>query len=355
MERFNPRMLELAREARRMTQSALAAACGVAQGTISKVEAGLLEPTPDLLGQLARALEYPREFFSRSSAPPARLLPREMASLPVRDRRAVIASLKIRCLEIEALLRSVDILEVQVPRLRLGVDVASPSEAAARVRELWRLRPGPIDNVVALLESKGILVLDDDFGVTKMDGLSHSEISSESSLPPVVFLNRNSPGDRVRFTMAHELGHHVMHHQEHAADASDDCESEANEFAAAFLMPERDIRSHFHARLSLDDLASLKQHWKVSMQALLMRARATGRITEAHSTRLWKRLSMLGYRSNEPVFIEREQPTLLRDVLLVHRNELGYSDAELSELLRLTINEFRRLYLGERPALRLIG
>lgn len=155
--------------------------------------------------------------------------------------------------------------------------------------------------------------------------------------------------------MAHELGHHVMHHHEYAADASEDCESEANEFAASFLMPERDIRPHFHARLTLDDLASLKQYWKVSMQALLIRARVTGRITEAHSTRLWKRLSMLGYRSNEPVIIEREQPTLLRDVLLVHRNELGYSDSELSDLLRLNVNEFRQRYLGERPALRLIG
>lgn len=353
-ERFNPKMLELARESRRMTQTALADAAGLGQGTISKIEGGLLDPSPEMVGTIARALAYPTAFFLRAGEPPARLLPREMASLPVRDRRAVIAAVKIRCLELEVLLKSVNVPEVTVPRLRLGRDVANPSEAAERVRELWRVRPGPISDMAALLEDHGVLVVVEDFALAGMDGLSQSD-SWQSDLPPVIFVNRNSPGDRVRFTMAHELGHHVLHHHEHAVQATETCEDEANEFAAAFLMPERDVRHHFSASLSIEDLSALKGHWRVSMQALLVRARSTGRITSVQATRLWKRLSVLGYRTREPVDVVCEPPTTLRDIIAVYRGSLGYSSEEISTLLCLKPEEFSERYLGERKGLRLLA
>ena len=58
---------------------------------------------------------------------------------------------------------------------------------------------------------------------------------------PVVFSNKRSLGDRQRFTLAYELGHLVMHLQTNPSFTRD-ISHEANEFAAEFLMPEKDIR-----------------------------------------------------------------------------------------------------------------
>jgi Zn-dependent peptidase ImmA (M78 family) len=84
--------------------------------------------------------------------------------------------------------------------------------------------------------------------------------------------NVEQPADRMRFTLAHELGHLVMHHDQ----PTQSMEQEANEFASAFLMPARDIRPHFARRVDLRLFAELKPVWRVSMASLLMRARSLG-------------------------------------------------------------------------------
>ena len=48
-------------------------------------------------------------------------------------------------------------------------------------------------------------------------------------------MNSDMPGDRHRFNLAHELGHALMHRH-----STGECESEANRFAAEFLMPKEE-------------------------------------------------------------------------------------------------------------------
>ena len=45
------------------------------------------------------------------------------------------------------------------------------------------------------------------FGTNLLDGLSFRV----QGMPPVFFMNKDVPGDRFRFSLAHELGHMVMH------------------------------------------------------------------------------------------------------------------------------------------------
>ena len=59
-----------------------------------------------------------------------------------------------------------------------------------------------------------------------------------------------------------------------------DISHEANEFAAEFLMPEKDIKGDFKDGVTLNILADLKRKWRVSMQALLYRANDIGVITD---------------------------------------------------------------------------
>ena len=66
---FNRSLLVLAREARGLTQEELASKTSIAQGTLSKYETGLLEPTDLPIERLIRALEYPRSFFFQDDRP----------------------------------------------------------------------------------------------------------------------------------------------------------------------------------------------------------------------------------------------------------------------------------------------
>ena len=60
--------------------------------------------------------------------------------------------------------------------------------------------------------------------------------------------NRHAPAERYRFSLAHEPGHLVLHQS--PGDSSVQ-ERQADEFAAEFLMPARDIRSAFTPRVGL--------------------------------------------------------------------------------------------------------
>jgi Zn-dependent peptidase ImmA (M78 family) len=356
---FNAAMFGLARESRRLTQSALAGASGTTQGAISKAESGVVEPTESSVAAWSTALRYRREMFTESNGtpPPPRTLFRKRASLSQSEIKAIRASTAIQCTHVEALARSVDVPEADVPFLTLGIDVKSPTEAAQYVRQKWQMPSGPVPNIIEHLEDHSIVVVPMQNKSDAFMGLSVFEPSRP--IPPIMFFNGDAPADRVRWTIAHELGHIVLHHHQRAL--SEECEDEADEFASEFLMPERDIRHHLTSRTELDDLAQLKLHWRVSMQGLLMRAGAIGRLTKTQSTRLWKQISFLGYRTREPNAFPLEVHTLLPEMIRVHTEDLGFSLEDLSALLWLQAEEVRTLYKpdglpapGQPPRLRLV-
>ena len=106
----------------------------------------------------------------------------------------------------------------------------------------------------------------------------------------VIGVSRTDPPNRVRFTIAHEIGHFVLHQQQTYVDAGytvnfRDLESgsgtkteeiEANKFAAALLMPEAMVKKEFRTRqfdLAGDDgeLQLLAKKFRVSAQAMAIR------------------------------------------------------------------------------------
>src|SRR3546814_2855920 len=58
---------------------------------------------------------------------------------------------------------------------------------------------------------------------------------------PFVFLNTFKSAERSRFDAAHELAHLVLHR--HGGPQGREAETEANQFASAFLMPHDDLVS----------------------------------------------------------------------------------------------------------------
>lgn len=347
--RFNPEMLVLARLSCEMTQSDLAQKAETTQGRLSKIENGLLEPTDDLVEVFAKMLDYPVGFFYQSGH--VRGLPatffRKRARVSRRAMDRISAEVSIRALNIRTLLRSAEI-EADYSLPHIDVDESDPEDIARVVRQLWDMPRGPVANLVEIVERVGIVVVPCDFGVASVDALG----VQYPDLPPMMFVNTSAPPDRLRLTVAHELGHLVMH-----VVPTEEMEKEAMKFAAEFLMPEYDIKPQFR-RVTLPTLATLKKVWRVSMQALLYRARELRAITARHYKYLMSKLSTLGFRKREPAELDppREEPTLLANVIEFHKTSLDYEVNQIAKALNLNTNRYLSMYgntAGSR--LRLVG
>ena len=165
-------------------------------------------------------------------------------------------------------------------------------------------------------------------------------ISWPEGRTPLVLFGDHTPGDRLRFTLAHELGHAVMHKL-----PSDRQEAEADQFASEFLMPAADIR-HDLDNVSLARLADLKLKWRVSMAALLRRAHDLGTISDFRYKQVNIELSTAGYRKQEPVSFAQETPRAVAGAISA-RVASGESIESIASQALMTPEELHHVYLGD--------
>lgn len=360
MSKFNSSMLTLARESRGLTQSELARVAEVGQGTLSKYETGVLQPPEEFAVQLGRTLSYPASFFYQQGHPygfpPFHYRKRKKLSAKALGR--IVAEMNIRRLHVQKLALSYEIKTNRfIPEIDMdefqGASTRPPQieDVARSVREAWMLPRGPIPNMVDLIEENGGIVIPCDFGTDLIDAMSQRI----DGLPVLFFINANSPADRLRLTLAHELAHMVLHTTAFKAD--DEMEKEADNFAGAFLLPADEVKPHLR-QFNLPHLANMKSYWRVSMQAIAMRASRLNLITPYQSKSFFIEMNKLGYRKREPNEIPRETPTRLRRMVEYHQRVLDYSDRDMADLLCLTPTEFNTMYAPEpptKPHLRLVN
>ncbi|NOT77201.1 MAG: ImmA/IrrE family metallo-endopeptidase [Cyclobacteriaceae bacterium] len=334
---INSEMIRLARESRGLSQAELCDKLQVAQGTISKIENKLIDCSADLAELIATKLEYPLTFFYRTELifPASMHYYRRKLTLGKKILNKAEARMNILRMGIEQLLNEVEIPEQSFGRWDVE-HLGSPTMGARFLRESWRLPKGRIDNITSLLEQKGIIIFHFDFGSDKLDGLSFYTQKGH----PIIFVNRTLPGDRLRLTIAHELGHLYMHIGQ-PVSLDRDVEAEAYEFGSEFLVP----IDEFSATVTIIDLkflADQKRYWKVAMSALVVKARKNNIITENQAKYLYSQLSALGYRKSEPVelAIEKEHPTLIKNVMDLYRKELGYSPEQLAATVHMSMKDF---------------
>ena len=307
---MNGERLRQVRKLRRLTQTRLAAMSGVTPSTISQVESGSIQPSPDLESALAASLEFPLEFFHRASGPD---LP--LGSLTFRARRSATkrdlyeaqawAEIIREC--IVQLAESFSLPAVRVPRL----DDESPETAAQIARASLGLSSDrPVPNVIYAMEQAGTLVLALPVPLGHRDAFS-TWTNDAPPRPLAVVCTRDTPGDRLRHSLAHELGHLVLHRGPSGAIAS--IEKEADRFAAEFLVPADSAYDEFSRPVTLESLGALKPRWGVSVASLVYRARELGVISEARGRSLFIEISRRWGRSNpEPIGLEIEKPRALR-------------------------------------------
>lgn len=309
---FNGKRLSLARKRRRHTAKALADLAGVNQATIIRLEGGQHEADVSTVEKLAAALNYPTAFFYRPEGT-------ELAATNVSFRSLKAMSAKQRESAIAAGELGIDLMHWVNDRFTLpSPDIpempsemeSNPESAARLVRQHWGLGDRPIPALLKLFEAKGIRILGLEEETKNVDAFSFWDGEQ-----PFVFLNSFKSAERGLFDAAHELGHLVMHRHGAKGD-SRLAENEANAFASAFLMPKSDILAQAPRIIGASTILKLKARWRVSAMALAYRMRALGLLTEWQHRSICIELGKRGYRSGEPVGIERENsaiwPMILR-------------------------------------------
>ncbi|SFS17001.1 Zn-dependent peptidase ImmA, M78 family [Microbacterium sp. cf046] len=345
---FIPERLEMARAIRQMTGVELAAATGITAPWISQIENVKKTPGSELVREFARALNFPIEFFYRpvKSQPPLDAFHFRATSKLAKKDEATARSLSTLAIElsdwIEATYHSPPPNVPEQQDLIGSDDELAPEQAAEAVRGAWGLGVAPIKNLLQLLESKGAMVYSAGGPLQAIDAFSFRHGAT-----PVIFLNVHKSAERLRFDLAHELGHLVMHGGSLNVEPGKEKEQAANDFASSFLMPRSDVIGAIRGNnLMLEDVLMLKRRWRVSAMALNLRAHRIGVISDWTYSTLAKQLSMAGFRRGEPGSdLRAESSSLLTQVMSDMRSR-GQGFSELARLLDVRAQDVQDLMLG---------
>jgi Zn-dependent peptidase ImmA (M78 family)/DNA-binding XRE family transcriptional regulator len=333
-----------ARAAAGLSLRALGDAVGVSQTAIAKYEADRATPSSTMLLALARACGVGVEYFLR---PDSRTLDapeyRKRARLGKKSLQRITADVvdqAERYLELLELYPQPPIPPFQVPdAVRSPVATyADVERVATDLRDAWRLGQDALPDLTATLEERGLLVLAtpvDDRG--RFDGLAATVDGV-----PLIVVGADWPGDRQRFTLAHELGHRVLGGRL-AADLDE--EPACNRFAGAFLVPEAAARAELgdrRSRLEPAELHALKLAYGLSMHGWVYRAKDLGILSEASATRLFVEFSTRGWRKKEPGDpVLSERPALFPRLVLRAVGEDLFGESKGAELLAESLDAFR--------------
>jgi Zn-dependent peptidase ImmA (M78 family) len=291
--------------------SLVAGNAGVRQPWLSELERSYTADIPEeTLMRLAKALEFPPRFFSvepQEAIHFGSLMFRGKSSLTDTD-ADYLAEFAGAAGEIFQGLSG----RASSPPVRLP-DVphdASSADAAKIVREQFSIKAEePIDNLVRKAERAGVLVMLLDFDIRLHDRLdAFSCWVGAFTERPVVVLRSGTSWDRLRWSMAHELGHAVMHRRLREGDI----EAEANQFANEFLLPGDVLISEWPQNPTIMSLLPLKEKWGLSIQALMEHGFRAGLLDPDKRMSLYKQLSNrkwpdgTRWREREPGYNSRE-------------------------------------------------
>lgn len=298
--------LQRARNAKGLSMRALAETANVSAMAISKYERNLNTPGSDVLLSLSKALDVKIEYFFRqANAQLDNVAYRKQSSLSKSEEQKILS-------DVQDQLERWIILDDVLPS-RKGSEFIIPDsvpheinstedieQAANAVREAWKLGNNPIPSLIDTFEEQGVRVITTE----KMEENNFNGLSASCGNRRVIAIGSQWPGDRQRFTLAHELGHLIVESRlGESFDTQKLIEKACDHFAGAFLLPGDKVvellgikRSWLEPR----ELIQLKHEYGVSMAAWSYRALAKEIIDKSTHGKFWGYLKKRGWHLTEP-------------------------------------------------------
>jgi Zn-dependent peptidase ImmA (M78 family)/DNA-binding XRE family transcriptional regulator len=322
---FQRERLTAIREARGISMHQLARQLNISSSAVQSWESGKALPREEYLVQLPEIFQVPNHYFFS----PISLTSTRLSKTFFRSRAsALVAQKKMAQRRIEWLAELVDLVASYVTLPSVSIDSIAAGErcdysgkeiedlALATRRKMGLQGNGPIENLTRLCEASGIIV--SKFTIANSLDAFSTWIDLEGEKRPLILVDtiKDSPG-RLRFNIAHELGHIILHRSLSRMCGENqlhkEIERQADLFASAFLMPKSSFKERVHAHgTSLEDIFNLKREWRTSMQAIIYRMTDLSIINSEYNIKLNKKISYLGFRKKEPgdEYIPFEEPEL---------------------------------------------
>lgn len=358
---FNGERLKMARTYRGLTVAELAEKVDCQRQTLSMYEIGKSQPADDdTARKIARELKFPVKYFYEHTTSPisGTVYFRSLLTTNKKYRNEQMVKMGFLS-QVFAFLQ--DYIEFPAYEPLDVSDNISPEDAATALRETWHLGQTPIDNLVTVVEQHGILVTT--FSTSTDDVDAFSELVEGNNAPTflIAYSNNKTSAARIHFDIAHELGHICLHDWgEDIEDISKDDfklrEREANEFAAAFLLPSETFkRDALGGPQTIAYYKQLKKKWKVSIAAMIRRSQKLGVITMDEYQTLIRIMQRRGQRKEEPLddTLMTASPSLLKSSVLMLFQEDVFTPKEfmdeLSSAYELSIEPEEIEYLLDLP------
>lgn len=333
--------------------AALSSGTSSANSLISKIENGRQVPDAPTVDALAAMLGCTTSFLERSSPDTLATPPwlRAYADAPAKIVESITAD---NLLAAEA----IDMLQLKRIPDRIPVFIGDPNDDdaienyALEVRVASGVPDGAVvGNAMRAADRLGCVVLPlpaelgRHLGMSqRLDGTAYVRVSRAGTAQGGV------PGDRQRFTVAHELGHLGLHADVGPPKTADDArriERQAHRFAGAFLAPAEPLLEDWSqrgGRVTLTALAELKATWGIAIKALVVRFQQLGIVSSDQATSLYKQISKRGWNKTEPVPTTNEEPVWLSKALAQRAQKENGSSAiaVASHLTGLSDRHFAR-------------
>lgn len=343
MENLFGKRLKQSRQAAGLSLRALAQKVGVSPSAIQKYELGKIVPSSDMLIKLSNALEISVEYLFRpQNITLGEFKFRKKASLRVKAFKAIEYNIRDqleRRLELENCYPTAPIKPLKSNRIPLFQikSLDDIEDVAIKIREQWKLGLAPIHDLTYVMENHGIRVIGIETEEKDFDGL-FVFVNNE----PIIVINKNWPGDRQRFNLAHELGHFILHN---ILPVDINEEKACNRYAGAFIFPKPSLIQEFGKSRSVvewKEILLAKHEYGLSMAAVCYRLKDVGIINEVYFQSLCKELSYRGWRKKEPdPQIPPEEAHVFQQMLFHALGEEYISESKAAELLKISLDQLR--------------
>lgn len=339
---FNGERLKIARMWRNLSATQLADLTGFSRQTISMLENGkLMNPEFATVQKLSEKLEFPITFFLEEIKINFNESTTYFRSLLTTNKKYRVEQeekIKFIAIVYNMLSEYLEFEKVNLPQIPTN---ATPQEAANILRKYWGLGNRPIENIVYLAESNGLIVTDFETATGDVDAFSHKITSNDMETYLIGYSKNKRTAARIHFDVAHEIGHILLHNWREDLECIDkeefkEIELQAHSFASAFLLPEDEFRKDVSPyATNLAYYTELKKTWKVSIAAMIRRAKDLDIITADDYSRLMRNMQKQGIRKTEPLDDElvTAEPSLLRQAIKILFDQKVFTPNEFLEEL----------------------